>query len=338
MLQLDPTTMHRIRLRNRVGAALVVFVCLCTSPSLAGAHPAQAGISATAASAGRIGPAKASLHSFPSALATGTTAVSATTPSQSSLNQEEIQQLHQQLEDTRSFINLIMLPMAVLVALLAGGVGIAIWTSFRQETRQSELHGLALAGETAAQGRTEQVHATFLESSQKTLVLVNDTLELAKQAHDRAAEVSRRRATASLVQVDDRAHELIHGALVHQNFKAIVEDPSLRAEVNEVASEILLVEASLLQQDIPLTPACLFVKGMERHLRVITEPNPAIKNLTAAARDAREPEFAALAYYWAGYISNNIGEFVSALDKFGRALDAVDNDEDPLIRVTTDRP
>jgi tetratricopeptide (TPR) repeat protein len=239
-----------------------------------------------------------------------------------------IDDLHQEIDDLRSFFSLWMIPVTILVAFVTGGVGFSIWSSFRAETRQTQLHELGVAGETAAQARAEQVHATFLESSQKTLGLVNDTLALAKQAQDRAAEVSERRARASLAQVDDRAQQLVHDALVKPTLKAIVEDPTLRAELSEVASEVSLVEASLLHQEIPLTPACLFVKGMERHLRPITEPGPAIRHLVAAAREAHDQEFAALAYYWAGYLSNNIGEFSAALDKFRRALESLGNEDD----------
>src|SRR4051812_26950031 len=72
--------------------------------------------------------------------------------------QRQITDLRTHVDDLDSFVNDLLLPMTILVGLLAGGGVIGLLTSLRYERRQSQLHDLAMAGETSSQARADQTH------------------------------------------------------------------------------------------------------------------------------------------------------------------------------------
>ncbi len=110
----------------------------------------------------------------------------------------QVHELASRLDDTRESLketresnhendSLILTPMAILIGILAAGGALGIVFSVRDQRRASQLHALSVSAEVGTQRRIEESYSTFLDESQKTLTLVNDTLGLAKEASVREA-------------------------------------------------------------------------------------------------------------------------------------------------------
>jgi tetratricopeptide (TPR) repeat protein len=218
-----------------------------------------------------------------------------------------------------SLYSTLLLPVGLLITLIAGGSFIGVVATLRSERRAAQLHDLAVSSETATQLRAEQVHVSFLDASQKTLTLVNDTLALAKEASERAARTMALKAHQSLDSVDENARDVLD-KLRGSGYKRVVEEPQMRSDLLEVAHELASIEGYLQLQDIELTPACFFVKGMERHLK--QEARLAIRYLREAVQRSKDRDLSTLAQFWIGYEANNRGEYSHAIEAFRRAAES----------------
>lgn len=232
----------------------------------------------------------------------------------------QVANLKQQTDNLDSFVNQLLLPLSILVGLLAGGGVIGLITSIRYERRQAQLHDLSMAGERSSQGRAEQMHSAFLASSKETLGLVNDTLNLAKQASERAAEAMEQKARDSLNDIDTQAKDVLDRAFITRDFKVLVENQDTRTELDEIANTLTPIEGYVHLQGMTLTPRCFFVKGVQRHLRA--ESEAAIRNFRAA-QTADDPELRTWALYWAAYELNNLGRYSEAQNSFRGAQEHV---------------
>ncbi|MEO7572193.1 MAG: hypothetical protein ABIX10_07135 [Acidimicrobiales bacterium] len=214
--------------------------------------------------------------------------------------------------------------MAIFVTLIAGGGFVGLATSMRAERRSEKRsiasHELGIRGETSAQQRAEDSYQAFQESSQRTVSLVNDTLDLARQATERAATTMRQKAEADLDELNDRAMLLLEPVLLGDDFKEVVEDPIIRSGILELANEVTSLQGYIQSQDLELTALCFFVKGMGRHLEQASRA--AIKSLRESAGHATEAErdLRVFAQFWAGYELNNIGSPGDAARTFRRAV------------------
>jgi tetratricopeptide (TPR) repeat protein len=182
-----------------------------------------------------------------------------------------------------------------------------------------EAFGLSVAGERASQARAAEIHQTFFSASIETLDLVNGTLGLAKDASDRAANAIQRKAEASLVEIDRAARRLI-SQVPEQDDRAIVSEQIRRSEVISLAHKIAGFEVNrfILPTDLPLTPACLFIRGMQFHLEQRFEE--ALDCWDGVALDSRtEDRLRSTAWYWIGYERNNLGQFAAAEQSFDQA-------------------
>lgn len=221
------------------------------------------------------------------------------------------------VDSLEAFLMWAFAPIAVLVGLLTAGGVLGMVNSVRAENRATQLHQLAVAGEATGQARAEQSHVTFLEASQKTLNLVNETLELAKDASARAATSMADRATRKMNELSARAHSELSQYLISGNFKGLVENSTTTKVAFEIASELVALEGLFALQDITLTAPCLFMRGLERHLR--NDPPAAIAALGDAVATLEGDQYADLAYYWIAYENNNVGEYGRAESTFRRA-------------------
>jgi HAMP domain-containing protein len=228
--------------------------------------------------------------------------------------QAEDTDLGNRVKTLENDLSYVYLPLTVLVGLLAAGGVAGLVTSFKQERRQVALHRLTVNAEDASH---EQRIASF-QDSRETLTLVNNTLSLANQASERAAEAMKQTASDELLELDGQIGELLDE--LHEererDFKAIVKNDSLREELEDIARSLSLIGGNLKLQRLPLTPRCLFVKGFDLHLK--SAPRPALICLRDVETD-KDPELSALALYWVAYESNNIGHFGAAADAFQRA-------------------
>lgn len=221
------------------------------------------------------------------------------------------------INSLQSFLMWAFAPLAVLVGLLAAGGIVGIVNSVRMDNRAAQMHQLLVAGEATSQLRTEQSHVSFLEASQKTLNLVNETLELAKDASARAATSMAERATRKLNELSTRSRTELSPYVISGKFKELVTTPRTTKAALDIAGELLTLEGLFSLQDIVLTAPCLFMRGMERHLR--QDPEAAITNLREAIAKPEGDQLADLAYYWIAYENNNLGDYTQAESTFRRA-------------------
>lgn len=231
---------------------------------------------------------------------------------------EQVKTLQSQvnrLENDVTFVRILVF------ALLGGGFIIGLVTTIRSDQRNTELHRLSFAGETAAQDRAEQVHTTFLDASQHTLALVNETLQLAKDASQRADEALALRAKRAQDQVESRARELVRPLIIRPDLHSIVTDSATRRQIVDLAGEIGHVQGYLEIEGIHLSAACQFVLGLNAHFQ--GESLRAIKHLTLASADggAHDSDLEIAALYWSAYELNNTGKYGEAKDLFRKAAE-----------------
>jgi tetratricopeptide (TPR) repeat protein len=199
----------------------------------------------------------------------------------------------------------------------------------RQLTKSSELaeeravraFDVAMKGEVSSQQRSSETHSSLLEGSQKTLNLVNDTLELAYDASKRASEAIQKKAQNMLAELDDECRELLDSVPGHKD-RALIENPEKRSDLRSLAQRISGFEYNkfVVPEEIVLTARCLFIRGLDFHL--MQQFKDAMKCWKKAAADSNAPnELKSLAWYWNGYEENNLGDFYSAERSFGKALE-----------------
>jgi len=206
-----------------------------------------------------------------------------------------------------------MTPLSLLIGILALGGSLGIVFSIRDQRRVSQLHELTIAGEQGAQRRSEDSYATFIDASQKTLALVNDTLQLAKEATQRANQTMTLRAERSLTGIAEQAQDLLDKVL-YGDFKRIVVESSLRTALEVLAKELSAIEGYLSLQAIPIRPECVFVQGMSRHLQ--NDASGALRLLRQVGQEGVSRDLRCLAQYWIAYLHNNRGAYREAAEVF----------------------
>ena len=115
--------------------------------------------------------------------------------------------LQRQVSGLRDILQLILAPMSILIGILALGGSLGVVFSLRDQRRISQLQELTVGSEVSSQRRTEQSYSAFLDESQKTLTLVNDTLTLAREASDNAAQTMERKARSNLTRIEANAQD-----------------------------------------------------------------------------------------------------------------------------------
>jgi tetratricopeptide (TPR) repeat protein len=226
----------------------------------------------------------------------------------------EIEDLAHDLEKSETQIERILLPVSILIGILALGGGLGIVFSIRDQRRVSQLHELTVAGEVSSQRRSEQSFASFLEQSQTTLSLVNDTLELAKEATDRAAKSMEEKAQLRVDAIEERAQKLMLDVFTSREFELVVEDPVRRAELHAIGDELRALEGYLNLQDIKLKDYAKFVKALDQFL--LDDTDSAIQALQLASQDRVVGDLRMFIEYWLGYMLTTVGSYEEAVSKF----------------------
>lgn len=237
---------------------------------------------------------------------------------------QEIEDLGEDLEKNERTIERILLPVSVLIGILALGGGLGVVFSIRDQRRVSQLHELTVTGEVSSQRRSEQSYASFLEQSQTTLSLVNDTLELAKEATDRAAKSVEERAQSRVDAIEERAQKLMLDVFTSREFELVVEDPVRRAELHAIGDELRALEGYLSLQDIKLKDYAKFVKALDQFL--LNETESALQALQLAAQGQVVGDLQKFIEYWLGYMLTTVGQYEEAIARFEH--DEVDLPED----------
>ncbi len=306
----------------RLAAAIGVLVALVAWPSLLG----SAQTSTTA-------PSTTSTTTSTTTTST-TTAPTATTSAWDEIQDARLDSLRDRQDDTATVFNFVLVPLAIIVTVLGAGGVVGIVLSFRNEVRAGQIHDLQIAGESAQQARTEETHAVLLDASQKTLTLVNDTLELARDASDRAAKELTHRAERLLNEITEDANNVFVNSHYAPEFerkalKVLVEVPRIRNDLRDLAQRIASIEGYLEFQEIPLSASAFVVKGMDHHLR--QDEDNAIKcfGRAVAAPGGTNSKVLQYALFWMGYSCNNVGRYTQAADVFHAAARHADA-ESPL--------
>lgn len=233
------------------------------------------------------------------------------TPSPGSTDQQvQIVDLQNRVSDLEEIVQLLLAPIAILIGILSLGGALGIVFSLRDQRRLSQFHELAVSSEVSSQRRAELSYSSFLEESQKTLTLVNQTLDLAREATDQAAHTMERKAAASLASIETSARELLQPLLDAGEFEKIVDRADVRTNIETIAGDLRAIEGYLLLQDIDLQPHSRFVKGMAQYLA--DDTNGALRTLRQAAQDSSVRELQLFSIYWDAYLNIALGRYAEA--------------------------
>lgn len=232
----------------------------------------------------------------------------------------ELDLMRKRQDDFEKFVHFILVPLAIFLGFVAAGGALGVVFAVRNEIRTGQAHSLFVAGETAQQARTEALHSTLLDASEKTITLVNQTLALARDSTERATKALSDRAEQLVREVGEEMAALIARIMMQENFeeklfKLLVEEPSHRRKLTQLSDRLATVEGYLAFQDIEMEPRAHLVKGMALHLD--QEDQAAIPLLERAAEaTGMGLRLRLCAYYFIGYAHNNIGEYRAAAAAF----------------------
>jgi tetratricopeptide (TPR) repeat protein len=186
------------------------------------------------------------------------------------------------------------------------------------QARIAEAHQLAMRGESASQSRAEEVHTSFLQGSVQTLSLVNETLELERIASQRAASAVEQKAREQLTTLDRSAKNLLSRVPTDDDH-ALVTDLAIRADLSSLARKIASFANALLPVDVPLTPHCQFIRGMQLHLD--QHYDDAFDEWDAVTfAPETDLDLRSLTWYWIGRERGNLGQFTEAGRAFEQSL------------------
>lgn len=227
---------------------------------------------------------------------------------------DEVGNLSIELEDSEHFVEVLLIPIGLLVSILVAGGVLGVVYSFRDQRRASQLHELAVGGELASQKRSEQSYGSFLEQSQTTLSLVNDTLNLAKEANDRAMKSMENKAQARVDEIEERSQTLLLDVFTQEEFELIINDAHRRNALHDIAAELRSLEGYLSLQDIKLPQYTKFIKALDQFLLDDTET--AIHALRLSTQEGAVGDLEHFMEYWLGYMLTTVGEYEEAIRKF----------------------
>jgi tetratricopeptide (TPR) repeat protein len=227
---------------------------------------------------------------------------------------QKIGELTEDLEDSEENFDRILIPVTVLIGILALGGGLGIVFSIRDQRRVSQLHELTVTGEVSSQRRSEQSYASFLEQSQTTLSLVNDTLELAKEATDRATKSVEEKTELQRDAIEERAQRLMLDVFNSNEFELVVMDPDRREELHAIGREVRALEGQMGLQNVELKDYAKFVKALDQFL--LDETEAALQALQLAAQSAVVGDLQRFIEYWLGYMMTTVGMYAEAVQKF----------------------
>lgn len=225
-----------------------------------------------------------------------------------------IHDLRKDVDENEKIINYLLFPVTVLVGILSLGGAIGVVFSIRDQRRVSQLHELNVAGEMSSQRRTEQSYGSFFEQSQTTLSLVNETLQLAKEATAQAAKSMDEKAQIRVDAIEEKAQKLMLELFNTHEFDIVVVDPVRRRELQEIAKELRTLEGYLSLQNIKLGHNAKFVKAIDQFIEGETEA--ALSALQLASQDPVVGDLQKFIEYWVGYILTTVGQYGEAIERF----------------------
>jgi tetratricopeptide (TPR) repeat protein len=206
---------------------------------------------------------------------------------------------------------------AILIVFGVGTIG-SIFNFIQTERRTSQSHGLMIDGERAAQHRD----VSIFEQSQRTLTLVNETLGLAKEASARASKSLANRLGRTSRELEKQAAHLIEEVEAYKDDKNLVAKHDRTSRVHSLGSKIKALENNLVileDETIELGPLACIITGIDSHLHEGYEEAIDYWERAATHKEA-SPQMRSLAYYWLGYVHNNLRDFPTAVHNLDNAL------------------
>jgi hypothetical protein len=191
---------------------------------------------------------------------------------------------------------------------IASGIS---WNTDRK--RSNETYSSSLKKERESTVRDRKIFSQSME----TLTLVNQTLELAREASERAYKAIQEKLNKKHKALEEEARDLLEESKAHKNFKVLVENSTVRSNLLILASEIMSLQTNqgMLEKEPALLPHCCFIRGMEFHL------NQHFKSAIEYWKLAKDHEdipdqLKIMALYWIGYEQNNLAKYEDAALNF----------------------
>ena len=240
----------------------------------------------------------------------------------------EIENLKEKINSLNNIFNYAIGFFALFLAL---GSGFSIWGFIRSEKRSSEIHQLTIESNQTSKERENKI----FEESQRTLSLVNETLSLATDASKRASKSLENRLIKTMESLNKDSLEIIELSQAFYDDKNLTTDKDICSEIHRIGRKIEGLENNLVileDSNIKLEPYCNFIRGADSYLS--EQFNQAIQYWVEVTLSANDNKLKSLAYFWIGYVNNNLGYFTRALSNFKKAQElAIDSRKYELIRI-----
>lgn len=157
--------------------------------------------------------------------------------------------------------------------------------------------------------------------------LVNQTLELARVASERASKSLKNKLDSTHLELEQLASDLIDESKAYKNYKVLVENATFRSDLETLNMEIAQLQTNqkMLEDNVPLKPFCSFIRGMHFHLGQHFKEAIKYWKLVKDDKEAT-PQLKIMALYWIGYEQNNTMDFDNATITFENAAILADKE------------
>lgn len=241
--------------------------------------------------------------------------------------QRNINTLKDKQENNIELINTILTVLGVFLAI---GFGSSLIYSVRSEIKNSKLFNDYKTDRDNQEQRSNELYKMFLqdrqdekntiETTERTIALVNRTLELAVQASERSAKSLQIRLKNILEQIEKESNNLIKKCNAFDDDKNLTAKKQTQNEIHRIGNKIEGLENNLVildqeglddSQMIKLTPYSKFIKGANQYLNEQFDDAISIwtELLDEEIKGADADKLKSLTYYWIGYVNNNLANF-----------------------------
>ena len=169
------------------------------------------------------------------------------------------------------------------------------------------------------QVRRASVHREMLKRGEETISLVNNILALARESTESAMKSAEVRAKRELDVLDQAVNKLM--SFGNTDNRDVILKREKNDELKELFHELTAFEYGnrSLDTPLPLTPACMFLKGLKYAQEHRFEL--AIEQWRATySRPEAIPGVKLRTRYWIGFQQNNLGRFTDAEKSFDAAV------------------
>jgi hypothetical protein len=182
-----------------------------------------------------------------------------------------------------------------------------------------------------AEARAAEVHSQLLGATKETITLVNQTLNIAKEESEHAANALHNSATVELNDLDLDIKKFLANVNT-TDVASVTTTPIYRARIKKFSDRTNKIDNYNLLLDrnkkISLTCNCKFIDGIQQHIE--QNFDEALELWGNVAVDAHTPPLQkGIAWYWMGHLNNNLGEFPDAEKNFHNG--SVTGDPEHLI-------